>query len=183
MKKIIAIALSLLLIGGVYYYSSQTNEQEYPSFYSTYDLDHTNIRSMVATIEDTTNDKRYSASIYSDYIDFRDHKSQEILDISNEQFYLSVAPFENSTHPCGIHSLSGCQGEMINKEFDVVIQDINGNTIVDEKIESYKNGFFGVWLPRGLKGTITVGYEGKSATTTIDTYKDSDTCLTTLQLA
>src|SRR5690625_1539862 len=42
-------------------------------------------------------------------------------DLPAEEFFVSIAPFINETHPCDIHSLTGCQGEMTNESFDIYI--------------------------------------------------------------
>lgn len=99
-----------------------------------------------------------------------------------EKFYLSFAPFINKTHPCLIHSLSGCQAELANTTFNVKINDSEGKSIIDQDMTSGSNGFVGVWLPRNINGTLEVTYNGKKAQTVIATHRNSQTCLTTLQL-
>jgi len=66
---------------------------------------------------------------------------QEVIDISNEDFFVSIAPYIKETHPCQNHSLTSCQGEMPNTEFYVYIEDFKGNVIVDETKKSFANGF------------------------------------------
>ena len=59
-----------------------------------------------------------------------------------------------------------------------------GETIVDETLTSFDNGFIGLWLPKGIEAELSVQYEGKSASAGISTISDDDaTCLTTLQLS
>lgn len=38
-------------------------------------------------------------------------------------------------HPCEFHSLTGCQGEMVNEEMDVKIIDEDGEVHVDESLQ------------------------------------------------
>src|SRR5699024_11690022 len=59
----------------------------------------------------------------------------------SDEFFVSIAPFVETTHPCTNHSLTGCQGELVEKEFDVYIEDEEGNVVVDETMTSLKNGF------------------------------------------
>ena len=39
------------------------------------------------------------------------------------------------------HSLTGCQGELVEEEFDVFIEDTEGNVILEEKVKSQANDF------------------------------------------
>lgn len=56
-----------------------------------------------------------------------------------------------------------------------------GETLVDEGVMTYANGFVGFWLPRDLTGTVTVS--AGTATSPFDFGADGPTCLTTLRLA
>ena len=78
--------------------------------------------------------------------------------------------------------MTGCQGELVNEKVRVKIVDKNGKNIVDKEVVTYSNGFFGLWLPKNIEGTITVYYGEKSASTAITTFNNSETCLTTLKL-
>lgn len=80
------------------------------------------------------------------------------------------------------HSLTGCQGELVEKEFDVYIEDSEGNVILNEKIKSQANGFFDLWLPRDKKYQIKIQYDGKVSEAEISTFENDNTCITTMQL-
>lgn len=99
-----------------------------------------------------------------------------------DKFYLSFAPYLQQTHPCLNHSLSGCQGEMVNTPFEVKITDKAGNVILNKTLTSQPNGFIGVWLPRNTEGTVSVSYQGRAAHSSFATFDDSQTCMTTLPL-
>jgi len=101
------------------------------------------------------------------------------LDLPKDTFYLSFAPYITQTHPCAIHSLASCQGELVNREIYAVITDSNGKEIVSSNFTTMENGFVGVWLPRDINATLTVSYNGLVAQAPIRTYSGSDTCLTT----
>ncbi|GIO25437.1 CueP family metal-binding protein [Ornithinibacillus bavariensis] len=102
--------------------------------------------------------------------------------LPENEFFVSIAPFENETHPCAIHSLTGCQGELAGKEFEVFIEDDDGNVIVDQKMASLQNGFIDLWLPRDKTFEVKIGYNGKTAESTISTFENDNTCITTMQL-
>lgn len=123
--------------------------------------------------------KDQSASITSNQLIVND---SIFYDLPENEFFVSVAPFIEETHPCAIHSLTGCQGEMTDKEFNVYIDDMNGNVILDQALKSQSNGFIDLWLPRDKTYRITIEHEGKIAESEISTYQNDNTCITTMQL-
>jgi len=108
--------------------------------------------------------------------------SEVVYDLPKDEFFVSIAPYVQETHPCKNHSLTGCQGELVNEEFDVYIEDTNGNVVVDKKITSYSNGFIDLWLPRNETFSVTIKHNGKTAQTEISTFNDDGTCITTMKL-
>ncbi|MCT2033578.1 CueP family metal-binding protein [Dietzia cinnamea] len=106
------------------------------------------------------------------------------LPMPDDEFYLSVAPYENRTHSCHFHSLTTCLGEMAGEQVHVTVTDTTtGQTLVDEPRTTYDNGFLGLWLPRDITATLTIGHDGKTATSPIATGDQDLTCLTTMQIA
>ena len=63
-----------------------------------------------------------------------------------------------------------------------MVEATSGETLLDETLTTYDNGFVGVWLPRGIDATLTVSAEGRTAKKVISTRPDDPTCLTGLQL-
>ncbi|MFD2115069.1 CueP family metal-binding protein [Paenibacillus yanchengensis] len=127
--------------------------------------------------------KNISASITSDELIITDEKQKKtVYTLPEAEFFVSIAPFENQTHPCGIHSLTGCQGEMVTEEFDVHIVDESGKVIIDEKMATLENGFIDLWLPRDQKYQVTIKQGDKQVTSEITTFKGDNTCITTMQL-
>lgn len=78
--------------------------------------------------------------------------------------------------------MTGCQGELADKEFDVYIEDTEGNVILNEKVKSQANGFFDLWLPRDEAYKIEIKYGGKVSESEISTFENDGTCITTMQL-
>jgi hypothetical protein len=78
--------------------------------------------------------------------------------------------------------LAGCQGEMVEKEFDVYIEDKDGNIIVDETLKSQANGFIDLWLPRDKTYHIKIEHNGKTVESEMSTFESDGTCITTMQL-
>lgn len=130
----------------------------------------------VGTFEDVT------ASITSHELIVTDNGKETSFDLPEDEFFVSIAPFVSSTHECGIHSLTGCQGELVEKDFDVHIQDAEGNVVMDETITSFENGFIDLWLPRDRTYQVKIDYDGKTVESEISTFKGDNTCVTTMQL-
>lgn len=108
---------------------------------------------------------------------------EKLVDLPDDQFYLSFAPYVSQTHDCFYHSLTTCVGEIQNEDVDVQIVSSDGEVLVDETMTTYDNGFVGVWLPADIEATLTVEYDGKTGTAEIATGEQDPTCLTTLQVS
>ncbi|MEK3763914.1 MULTISPECIES: CueP family metal-binding protein [unclassified Solibacillus] len=128
----------------------------------------------------TTDEK---ASITSTQLIITDTNENKITyDLPEDEFFISIAPYVNETHPCKDHSLTGCQGELVQKEIDVFIENEKGEVIVDEKLTTLENGFIDLWLPRNEAFIVEMSYDGKSVTGDLTTFEEDGTCITTLQL-
>ena len=78
--------------------------------------------------------------------------------------------------------MSSCQGELAQKAFYVRAVDQDGIVLVDGTVETLRNGFFELWLPR--KRLIKLRLQGlnRIAQGTITTFNASKTCVTTFRL-
>lgn len=124
-----------------------------------------------------------SASITSqELIVEESDQSKKTYKLPKDEFFVSIAPYVEKTHPCAIHSLTGCQGEMVEKEYDVTIKDEKGNVVMDKTMKSQKNGFIDLWLPRDKTFQVKIEHEGKVAESEISTFEGENTCITTMQL-
>src|SRR5699024_7565991 len=75
-----------------------------------------------------------AASITSSELMVKDENQEETAyELPEDEFFVSIAPFVNETHECDIHSLTGCQGELVDTEFEVYIEDSEGEVIKDEE--------------------------------------------------
>lgn len=112
-------------------------------------------------------------------------EGQEIeLDLPEDRFYLSMAPYVEHTHECFHHSLTSCLGELRGEEVAVTITDDSDDSVlVEETGRTFDNGFVGYWLPSGIDATVTVEYEDFSGSTQVSTGADDPTCLTSLELS
>lgn len=78
--------------------------------------------------------------------------------------------------------MTGCQGELTEEEFDVYIEDEDGNVVIDEQMVTQENGFIDLWLPREKTYQVKIAHGDKSVEAEIGTSKKDPTCITTMQL-
>ena len=125
------------------------------------------------------------ASIRPNELVLSDDRGESVsLPMPEDAFYVSIAPYLSQTHDCYFHSLTTCQGELSKTDVEVQVSDSDTNqTVIDETVQTFDNGFAGLWLPRDLDGTLTVSSAGRSASMPLSTGgAEEPTCLTTLKL-
>lgn len=122
------------------------------------------------------------ASVRYDEVLIADDQGEAVLPLEGEEFYLSMAPYETFTHDCYFHNLGTCQGELSDTTVHVTITTADGDVLLDEEATTAANGFVGFWIPKDVAGTVTVEYDGKTATTPFASDAEGPTCLTTLEL-
>ncbi|MCK0111758.1 CueP family metal-binding protein [Ornithinimicrobium sp. F0845] len=122
------------------------------------------------------------ASVRVDELQLSAGTEQLSLDLPEDRFYLSFAPYVNQTHECYYHSLTTCRGELSNEDVQVTVTNDAGEVVVDEELTTFDNGFVGLWLPRNLQGTLRVSAEDGTGQVPVSTGTDDPTCLTTIQL-
>lgn len=123
------------------------------------------------------------ASIRTDEVVLSDGTRETTLPMPADELYVSMAPYVDQTHDCFFHSLTTCQGELVDADVDILVRDDQGEVVLEETTTTYANGFVGVWLPRDLTGTVALTVDGRSVEAPLSTTADSATCLTGLQLA
>src|SRR5699024_6096085 len=122
------------------------------------------------------------ASVMPEQLVLASATEEVALELPEDSFYLSIAPFVNQTHECHYHSLTTCVGELSSQDVDLTVTDESGEVLVNEQRTTFDNGFVGVWVPAGSSGTIEITYDGLTGTTNFSTGSESATCITDLQL-
>lgn len=123
------------------------------------------------------------ASVRADELLLSSDDQEVVVDLPDNQTYVSIAPYLTSTHDCFYHSLTTCQGELDNEDIQVTITDeATGEVLVDEATTTFDNGFIGFWLPDDVTGLIEVSYQGHTGSTEFSTTDDGATCVTDLHL-
>ncbi|WP_335871123.1 CueP family metal-binding protein [Bacillus sp. 2205SS5-2] len=124
-----------------------------------------------------------NASITSEHLIVQETDGEEkVYELPEEEFFVSIALYVKNTHPCTIHNLTSCQGELANEEFDVTIIDSEGKIVTKETMKSPKNGFLDLWLPREKEYQVRIEHNGKVAESKLTTFKEDGTCVTSMQL-
>ncbi|MGS0972735.1 MAG: CueP family metal-binding protein [Candidatus Izemoplasmataceae bacterium] len=124
----------------------------------------------------------FGLSVYDDELVVILEDTRLSVDMPEDEFYLSVAPYIDTTHECAFHSATGCRGEMKQEEFFVEFIDLDGNVVISENMISMSNGFIDLWLPRDIEGTLTITQGELSTSKVISTESGEPTCETTMQL-
>lgn len=189
MKKFATIAVAaILLVAGcssadLALEPAGSADQE---FLTTHDLAGLEVTDMIDRLDRLGTEERsteYMASIRPDELVLSDGEQEVALQMPQDSFYLSVAPYVDQTHDCFYHSLTTCQGELINEDLEVRITNAaTGEVLVDQTVTTFENGFAGFWLPRDVDGLIEVTYGGQVGAVDFSTSDDGATCLTALQL-
>lgn len=189
-RGLVLVAVAALVVAGCSSLSS--DEPAAPtsggSILDVYDLDGLDARQVIDRLESTPVDARardLRASVRPGQLLLSDTRSgaSTALDLPTEQFYLSIAPYVDTTHDCFHHSLTTCRGELAAKPIHVSITDrTTGEPLVDRTVRTFDSGFAGFWLPSGIDATLRVEYGGRTGSADVSTGPGDPTCLTTLHL-
>lgn len=180
-NKLVAGTCAVIAALGIYLYAGSRGAKT--TEVATTPGSSQDIKQMVADFSSRTLTAE-SASITSTQLIVDNGGSNEaVYGLPEKEFFLSVAPYVQNTHPCATHSLTGCQGELTDQEFDVYIEDAEGKEVMNKSVKSQSNGFIDLWLPRDQNYRMTISQDGRKAQSEISTFESDDTCLTSMQLS
>lgn len=168
--------------------SAASNEPADSDFLAEHDLDGLGAAQIIERLDTMPVADRPTdllASVQPEVLVLTDGQSREAqVAMPDDDVYISVAPFRAQTHDCYFHSLTTCLGELANTEVQVTLTDeATGDLLINEARQTFDNGFVGIWVPRGIEATLTIGLNSQTGTATISTVNaDDPTCITTLQL-
>ena len=101
---------------------------------------------------------------------------------AQQGFYVAVAPYINTTHPCTYHAKGSCQAELKNAALRFWLRSTDGKVNRTGTVRAGSDGFVEWWLPHNKEYIVTFAYEGKRGTGSFVSYPKSATCITTIQL-
>lgn len=174
--------LLLMLLASVFLIASCSNSSEINEGTAS-NLENDEVKQLIEAYSGNQTSKQSASVTGTELIITEENGEETTYNLPKDDFFVSIAPFKDLTHPCMNHSLTGCQGELSAESFDVLIKDESGNVIIQETMSSGENGFIDLWLPRYNTFFITITQGNKQAKSKITTNDDSPTCITTMQLS
>ena len=165
--------------------AAKTAETSVQTLIETHDLAGMDAVEMIDHLDRVPMEERPTdllASVMPEQLVLASATEEVALELPEDSFYLSIAPFVNQTHECHYHSLTTCVGELSNEEVDLTVTDASGEVLIDEQRTTFDNGFVGVWVPADSNGTVEINYDGMTGTTDFSTGIESATCITDLRL-
>ncbi len=108
----------------------------------------------------------------------------QVVDVPmpEDTMMVAAAPYMINTHPCTVHTMSGCQGELRNEPIEVTVFDEHDQIFLQSSARSLQNGFVELWLPRDRRFRVRFEARGRAVEGPIETFDGSPTCITDLQL-
>ena len=125
------------------------------------------------------------ASINSNQIvivDDLDEETTDFIDIEQEDFFVAIAPYINTTQSCTEYNLTEAIGELKEVDFEVKVADLDGEVYIEETMKSEKNGFLNLWLPRYKKFIVLIKYGDKATEVIVSTYEEDISCISVVKL-
>jgi len=101
---------------------------------------------------------------------------------AQQGFYVAVAPYVTTTHPCTYHAKGSCQAELKSAALRFWLRSTDGTVNRAGTVRAGGDGFVEWWLPHNKEYVVTFQYEGKRGTGSFVSYPKSATCITTIQL-
>lgn len=147
---------------------------------SQLNIETSDIKEIVTNLDQRIDEpSNIGARITGDKLYLYDNDKEYSLNLPEDSFFVSIAPYINEVHPCTIHNLVTCRGEVFNQTMKIRIVDENNQIILEEEKTTQDNGFIGLWLPKNMNATLSVEYDGLFVEYPISTYSESYTCITT----
>lgn len=167
--------------------SAVSTSRQADAWLSDHDLRDLDARTVIDTLEAqpiAESPRELAATIQPRTLTLSDTAGNDMtMDLPTEEFYVAIAPFRESTHECSSHSLTTCRGELGSEAMSVsVVDTATGDHILTRERSTFANGFLGLWLPRGLSGTLTVQTADGAGSIPLSTGDDDPTCVTSLRL-
>lgn len=181
MKKSVIIFISLAVIVVLYLLGANASNDSITKVVSKEHPTNNEVQELIDGYSEREI-KDSGASITGQDLIVYHEEGEEKYPLGEELFFISFAPYIDTTHPCETHSLSGCQGEMVNEDVEVVIKTEDGEIIFDETMSTGGNGFINLWVTRDQTYELKIFYEGKEVSQSFSSFSNSATCITTLQL-
>lgn len=97
-------------------------------------------------------------------------------------FYVAVAPYVATTHPCTYHVKGSCQGELTDVVLRYWLRSTDGAVARTGTVRTGADGFIDWWVPHNKSYVVTFEYEGQRGSGTFTSFPKDPSCITTVQL-
>ena len=178
-KKVVGLILIAIVIG-VGAFALNTKPVSAESILERLDLNDQELTSIVMALDERLDEPQdIGARITGEALLLYQGEDEVSVPLPEDLFFVSIAPYINDVHPCQVHNLITCRGELYGETMLITITLNDGSVLYSEERTTQANGFIGLWLPAGIEGTLSVEMPNRSVSYPISTYTNSDTCITT----
>ena len=178
-KKVVGLILIAIVIG-IGAFALNTKPVSAESILERLDLNDQELTSIVMALDERLDEPQdIGARITGEALLLYQGEEEVRVPLPEDLFFVSIAPYINDVHPCQVHNLITCRGELYGETMLITITLNDGSVLYSEERTTQANGFIGLWLPAGIEGTLSVEMPNRSVSYPISTYTNSDTCITT----
>lgn len=178
-KKVVGLILIAIVIG-IGAFAQNTKPVSAESILERLDLNDQELTSIVMALDERLDEPQdIGARITGEALLLYQGEDEVSVPLPEDLFFVSIAPYINDVHPCQVHNLITCRGELFGETMLITITLEDGSVLYSEERTTQANGFIGLWLPAGIEGTLSVEMPNRSVSYPISTYTNSDTCITT----
>lgn len=178
-KKVVWLILIAIVIG-IGAFALNTKPVSAESILERLDLNDQELTSIVMALDERLDEPQdIGARITGEALLLYQGEDEVSVPLPEDLFFVSIAPYINDVHPCQVHNLITCRGELYGETMLITITLNDGSVLYSEERTTQANGFIGLWLPAGIEGTLSVEMPNRSVSYPISTYTNSDTCITT----
>ena len=178
-KKVVGLILIAIVIG-IGAFALNTKPVSAESILERLDLNDQELTSIVMALDERLDEPQdIGARITGEALLLYQGEDEVSVPLPEDLFFVSIAPYINDVHPCQVHNLITCRGELYGETMLITITLNDGSVLYSEERTTQANGFIGLWLPAGIEGTLSVEMPNRSVSYPISTYANSDTCITT----
>ena len=178
-KKVVGLILIAIVIG-VGAFALNTKPVSAESILERLGLKDKELTSVVMALDERLDEPQdIGARITGEALLLYQGEDEVSVPLPEDLFFVSIAPYINDVHPCQVHNLITCRGELYGETMLITITLNDGSVLYSEERTTQANGFIGLWLPAGIEGTLSVEMPNRSVSYPISTYANSDTCITT----
>ena len=178
-KKVVGLILIAIVIG-IGAFALNTKPVSAESILERLGLKDKELTSVVMALDERLDEPQdIGARITGEALLLYQGEDEVSVPLPEDLFFVSIAPYINDVHPCQVHNLITCRGELYGETMLITITLNDGSVLYSEERTTQANGFIGLWLPAGIEGTLSVEMPNRSVSYPISTYANSDTCITT----